>query len=73
MSTYEVIIYATVEANSIEEAEEVYSQGEWSIDYHEIVDYDDNGMEVKYDQWDIEQMAEEKAKNVSNQKNHTHL
>jgi hypothetical protein len=58
---YEVIIYATVDADSLEEAEEVYSMGEWSIDYHEIVDYDENGMEVKYDQWDIEKLAEEKA------------
>lgn len=58
-NTYEVIIYATVEADSLEEAEEVYAQGEWSIDYHEIVDYDDNGMEVKYDQWDIMAMAKD--------------
>lgn len=60
-NTYEVVIYATVEADSLEEAEEVYAQGEWSIDYHEIVDYDENDMEVRYNQWDIERMKEEKA------------
>jgi hypothetical protein len=58
---YQVIMYAFIEADSLEEAEELYSEGEYFLDYHEIVDYDENGMEVKYDQWDIERMAEEKA------------
>jgi hypothetical protein len=57
---YEVIIYTTIEADSLEEAEELYAMGEWSIDYHEICDYDDNGNEIKYDQWDIMAMEEEK-------------
>ena len=58
---YEVVIYAIVEADSLEEAEELYADGEYYIDYHEIVDYDSNGNEVKYDQWDIERMKEEKS------------
>jgi hypothetical protein len=57
MKTYEITIYATVEASSLEEAEMLYSNGEYSIDYHEISDYDDFGNEIKYDQRDIEEMG----------------
>ena len=54
---YEVIMYAFIEADSLEEAEELYADGEYFLDYHEIVDYDDvTGAEVRYDQWDIEEM-----------------
>ena len=55
---YQVIMYAWIEADSLEEAEELYAQGEYFLDYHEICDYDENGNEVKYDQWDIEAMKE---------------
>jgi len=41
MKTYEVTIYATVEADSLQEAEMLYSEGDYSIDYHEISDYDE--------------------------------
>lgn len=54
---YQVIVYAWVTASSLQEAEEIYESGDWFVDYHEIVDYDDNGMEVKYDQWQIEEMS----------------
>ena len=57
---YEVRIYAFITADSLEEAEELYADGEYFIDYHEIVDYDDNGSEVTYDQWDIEALKEGK-------------
>ena len=50
-------MYAFIEADSLEEAEELYADGEYFLDYHEIVDYDDvTGAEVRYDQWDIEEM-----------------
>ena len=59
---YEVIMYAFIEADSLEEAEELYADGEYFLDYHEIVDYDDvTGAEVRYDQWDIEAMKKEKS------------
>lgn len=57
MKTYEITIYATVEASSLEEAEMLYSNGDYSIDYHEISDYDELGNEIKYDQRDIEEMS----------------
>ena len=59
---YQVIMYAYVTASSLEEAEDLYADGEYYIDYHEICDYDSvTGAEVKYDQWDIEAMKKEKS------------
>lgn len=59
---YQVIMYAYVTAESLEEAEELYADGEYFIDYHEICDYDENGNEVKYDQWDIEELSKVDSK-----------
>jgi hypothetical protein len=55
--TYEVRIYAYIDATSPQEAEELYEQGEYFVDYHEIVDYDENGFENVLNQWDIEGMV----------------
>ena len=54
---YQIVMYAYVTANSLQEAEQMYEDGDYFPDYHEIIDYDENGMEVKYDQWDIEEMS----------------
>ena len=50
--TYQVIVYGYIEAESLQEAEEIYEGGGWYPDYHEIEDEDGQ----KFDQWDIEQM-----------------
>lgn len=36
MKTFEVITFGWVEAESLEQAEELYAEGEWLLDYHEI-------------------------------------
>ncbi len=53
MKTYEINITAYVEASSLAEAEQKYSVGEYYIDYHEIIDYNEDGEPVAYDQWSI--------------------
>lgn len=53
---YQVVVYGWITADSLQEAEEIYASGEWDVDYHEMCDYDDNGNEVKYNQWEIEEM-----------------
>lgn len=36
-----------IEADSIEEAEEIYANGEWDIDGHEVFAYDEDGNEYE--------------------------
>lgn len=38
-----------IEADSIEEAEEIYSSCDWTIDYHSVYVFDENGNEVEVD------------------------
>jgi DNA-dependent RNA polymerase auxiliary subunit epsilon len=54
---YEIRITAYVQADSLKEAEELYADGEYSIDYHVIVDEDG----TEYDQNDIEALDEDKG------------
>jgi len=53
MTSYQVIVYGYITADSLQEAEEIYESGEWSVDYHEIED--EQGQ--KFDQWQIEEIA----------------
>lgn len=36
MNNYQVTVVGWIEANSVEEAEELYADGEWEIAYHDI-------------------------------------
>ena len=54
MTLYRVVVYGYIDAETLEEAEEIYESGEWDLDSHVIVDEDG----TEYDSEEIEKMGE---------------
>ena len=50
---YQVIVYGWITASSLQEAEAIYEDGDWFVDYHVIED--ENGQQ--FDQDDIERLS----------------
>lgn len=53
MAEYQVIVYGWITADSLQEAEEMYCDNQWSVDYHLLED--ENGRQ--FDANDIEELA----------------
>ena len=53
MADYQVIVYGWITADSIEEAEQMYCDNQWDVDYHVLED--ESGKQ--FDQWDIEELS----------------
>lgn len=51
---YQIITYAWIKAKSLEEAEAMYEDGDYFVDYHVIEDEDGQ----QYDQDDIERLSD---------------
>lgn len=52
MKQFRLVIEAFIEADSVEEAEEAYVNGDYFVDGHTFYIEDDNGMEVEVEAWD---------------------
>jgi SNF2 family DNA or RNA helicase len=53
MAEYQVIVYGWITADTLEEAEEMYADNQWDVDYHVLED--ESGRQ--FDQWDIEELS----------------
>ena len=53
MPDYQVIVYGWITADNLQEAEDMYADNQWFIDYHVLED--ENGQQ--FDQNDIEELA----------------
>jgi len=53
MAEYQVIVYGWITADTLEEAEQMYCDNQWDVDYHVLED--ESGKQ--FDQWDIEELS----------------
>jgi len=53
MPDYQVIVYGYITADTLQEAEQMYCDNQWDIDYHVLEDEDGQ----QYDSNDIEELS----------------